>query len=115
MRAARGSQDILLSTAVRTGFRTVHGTAIVWWLSTLSGRASSGFTGSVNFGASQEREVLYAIFSAEGDDPSFSAVGTFDVGGAPAVPTAEDPDLLPQILYSLRSFVGRLRSYGCRL
>jgi len=81
VRAAGDSQASLLSTDLRTGWRTIHNTAIVNWLSTIQGTSFDGLTGPVEFNGAQERRVDYAIYSAQGSSLAFSPVATFVVGG----------------------------------
>eukprot|EP00449_Zooxanthella_nutricula_P000581 CAMPEP_0198497994 /NCGR_PEP_ID=MMETSP1462-20131121/6735_1 /TAXON_ID=1333877 /ORGANISM="Brandtodinium nutriculum, Strain RCC3387" /LENGTH=1252 /DNA_ID=CAMNT_0044226887 /DNA_START=113 /DNA_END=3867 /DNA_ORIENTATION=+ len=82
VRAAGDSTPALSATALRSGFRTTHNTAIANWRDYLQTAAFDGLTGRVQFNTQGERHVDYTLYSAGGANLSYSPVATFAVGGA---------------------------------
>eukprot|EP00928_Gymnodinium_smaydae_P020714 TRINITY_DN18014_c0_g2_i1.p1 TRINITY_DN18014_c0_g2~~TRINITY_DN18014_c0_g2_i1.p1 ORF type:complete len:1409 (-),score=124.84 TRINITY_DN18014_c0_g2_i1:152-4123(-) len=74
IRAAGDSSDALMSTQIRTGFRTVSSTPIVNWMATLKSSVFEGLTGPVSFNTQGERNVDYVVYSAQGQNLALTPV-----------------------------------------
>jgi len=79
VKAAGDSTPALSSTALRTGFRTVHNTPIVNWLSVVKGTRFDGVTGPVEFNAQSERLANYMIYSAQGPNLAYDSVAQYSI------------------------------------